>query len=103
MGYDIISILRCQHYIMVSYVVSIGIFAFEICPGGAEADLRSEHLYKVETPARVSAGLLNAYVWGETGEAPPAADKASLFRGSGTIGGPDRDGNRQAATVSKGS
>ena len=36
---------------------------------------------------------------GESGEAPPAADKANRFRGSGTIGGPDRAGNRKAATV----
>ena len=28
---------------------------------------------------------------GETGEAPPAAEKASRFRGSGAIGGPVRD------------
>ena len=28
---------------------------------------------------------------GETGEAPPAAEKASRFRGSGAIGGPARD------------
>ena len=27
---------------------------------------------------------------GETGEAPPAADEASLFRGSGAIGGPEK-------------
>ena len=36
---------------------------------------------------------------GETGEAPPAAEKASRFRGSGAIGGPARPGNRFAATV----
>ena len=36
---------------------------------------------------------------GETGEAPPAAEAASLFRGSGTIGGPNGAGNRIAATV----
>jgi len=36
---------------------------------------------------------------GETGEAPPVADKASLFRGSGTIGGHEVAGNRNAATV----
>ena len=36
---------------------------------------------------------------GETGEAPPAAETASLFRGSGTIGGPNGAGNRIAATV----
>ena len=35
----------------------------------------------------------------EIGEAPPAADEASRFRGSGTIGAPDRRGNRNAATV----
>ena len=28
---------------------------------------------------------------GENGEAPPAAEKASRFRGSGAIGGPARD------------
>ena len=38
---------------------------------------------------------------GETGEAPPAADEASLFRGSGAIGGPKGAGNRIAATVLK--
>ena len=38
---------------------------------------------------------------GETGEAPPAADEASLFRGSGAIGGPKGAGNRNAATVLK--
>ena len=38
---------------------------------------------------------------GETGEAPPAADEASLFRGSGAIGGPKGAGNRSAATVLK--
>ena len=37
----------------------------------------------------------------ETGEAPPAAETASLFRGSGTIGGPNGAGNRLAATVDK--
>jgi len=35
----------------------------------------------------------------ETGEALPGAEQASLFRGSGAIGGPDGDGNRNAATV----
>ena len=35
----------------------------------------------------------------ETAEAPPAADGARLFRGSGTIGGADSAGNRIAATV----
>ncbi len=35
----------------------------------------------------------------ETAEAPPAADEARLFRGSGTIGGADSAGNRIAATV----
>ena len=35
----------------------------------------------------------------EIGEAPPAADEASQFRGSGTIGTPDGRGNRNAATV----
>ena len=38
---------------------------------------------------------------GETGEAPPVADEASLFRGSGAIGGPKGAGNRNAATVLK--
>ena len=33
------------------------------------------------------------------GEAPPAADEASQFRGSGTIGTPNGRGNRNAATV----
>ena len=36
---------------------------------------------------------------GETGNAPPVADAASLFRGSGTIGGHEVAGNRFAATV----
>ena len=36
---------------------------------------------------------------GETDEAPPVADEASLFRGSGAIGGPKGAGNRNAATV----
>ena len=35
----------------------------------------------------------------ETAEAPPAADKARLFRGSGTIGEYEVSGNRHAATV----
>ena len=35
----------------------------------------------------------------ETAEAPPAADVARLFRGSGVIGGPFRAGNHNAATV----
>jgi hypothetical protein len=35
----------------------------------------------------------------EIGEAPPAADEASQFRGSGTIGAPNGRGNRNAATV----
>ena len=39
---------------------------------------------------------------GETGEAPPAAGKASLFRGSGTVGRRKTAGNRIAATVGKG-
>ena len=38
---------------------------------------------------------------GETGEAPPAADEASLFRGSGAIGSPKGAGNRNAAAVLK--
>ena len=38
----------------------------------------------------------------ESGEAPPAAEKASRFRGSGAIGGPEGAGNRNAATVCKG-
>ena len=39
---------------------------------------------------------------GETAEAPPVADEARLFRGSGAISGPSRAGNRNAATVDKG-
>ena len=39
--------------------------------------------------------------WGETGKTPPVADEASLFRGSGAIGGPEGAGNRNAATVLK--
>ena len=35
----------------------------------------------------------------EIGEVPPAADEASRFRGSGTIGAPNGRGNRNAATV----
>jgi len=35
----------------------------------------------------------------EIDEAPPVADKASRFRGSGTIGAPEGRGNRSAATV----
>jgi hypothetical protein len=35
----------------------------------------------------------------EIGEAPPAADEASQFRGSSTIGTPNGRGNRNAATV----
>ena len=35
----------------------------------------------------------------EIGEAPPVADEASQFRGSGTIGTPNGRGNRNAATV----
>ena len=41
---------------------------------------------------------------GETGEAPPAAEKASRFRGSGAIGGLARDREslcRDGAAVSK--
>ena len=38
-------------------------------------------------------------VTGETAEAPPVADEARLFRGSGTIGGHEMSGNRRAATV----
>ena len=34
-------------------------------------------------------------------EAPPVAEQASLFRGSGAIGGHEMPGNRNAATVSK--
>ncbi|MBR2081082.1 MAG: hypothetical protein IJ980_05565 [Oscillospiraceae bacterium] len=37
----------------------------------------------------------------ETTEAPPVADKARLFRGSGTIGGHEVSANRHAATVFK--
>ena len=37
----------------------------------------------------------------EIGEAPPVADKASRFRGSGTIGAPEGGGNRNAATVTR--
>ena len=37
----------------------------------------------------------------ETAEAPPVADEARLFRGSGTIGGHEVHGNRYAATVVK--
>ena len=35
----------------------------------------------------------------ETAETPPVAEKVRLFRGSGAIGGPNRAGNRNAATV----
>ena len=35
----------------------------------------------------------------EIGEVPPAADEASRFRGSGTIGAPNGRGNRNAETV----
>jgi len=42
-------------------------------------------------------------VRGEIAEAPPAADKARRFRGSGTIGSHEVAGNRIAATVGKGS
>jgi len=35
----------------------------------------------------------------EIGEAPPAADEANRFRCSGTIGCPERAGNRNAAAV----
>lgn len=35
----------------------------------------------------------------EIGEAPPVAEEASQFRGSGTIGTPNGRGNRNAATV----
>jgi len=38
---------------------------------------------------------------GETAEAPPVAEKARRFRGSGTIGGHKVAGNRIAATVGK--
>ena len=41
---------------------------------------------------------------GENGEAPPAAEKASRFRGSGAIGGPARDREslrRDGAAVSE--
>ena len=85
------------------------------------ADLRSEHTYINSKDARAFfEGLLNAYVWEESAEAPPAADKATApagafrsatdrraalsaemrFRGSGTIGGPIGYGNRNASTVS---
>ena len=37
---------------------------------------------------------------GETAEMPPAEEKVRLFRGSGAIGGPNRAGNCNAATVS---
>ena len=37
---------------------------------------------------------------GESGVAPPAAEKANRFRGSGTISGPSGAGDRIAATVS---
>ena len=43
----------------------------------------------------------NAPLAVETTEAPPVADKARLFRGSGTIGGHEGLGNRFAATVFK--
>nr|WP_326215001.1 hypothetical protein [uncultured Oscillibacter sp.] len=36
---------------------------------------------------------------GESGDAPPVAGEASRFRGSGAIGGPNGDGDRNAATV----
>ena len=36
---------------------------------------------------------------GESGEAPPAAEKANRFRGSGTISGPCGAADRIAATV----
>ena len=38
---------------------------------------------------------------GITAEAPPVADEARLFRGSGTIGGHEVRGNRYAATVAE--
>ncbi|MDY3282706.1 hypothetical protein, partial [Dysosmobacter sp.] len=36
---------------------------------------------------------------GESGEAPPVAEKANRFRGCGTISGPGGAGDRIAATV----
>ena len=52
------------------------------------------------TSARaIGRGSLAVRGRGETGEAPPAAEQASRFRGSSAICGPVRAGNRIAATV----
>ncbi len=48
-----------------------------------------------------SVAIGDTYLLEETAEAPPVADKARLFRGSGTIGGGEAPGNRYAATVSR--
>ncbi|MCI6568112.1 MAG: hypothetical protein MSF32_04320, partial [Dysosmobacter sp.] len=54
----------------------------------------------VEKPClKEKSPFLQGEYEGETGEAPPAAEKASRFRGSGAIGGQEGAGNRKAATV----
>lgn len=49
-------------------------------------------------PRAVGAHASDRRHW-ETAETPPVAEKVRLFRGSGAIGGPNRAGNRNAATV----
>ncbi|MCI6568682.1 MAG: hypothetical protein MSF32_07245, partial [Dysosmobacter sp.] len=62
----------------------------------AELPFRGSQL--VEKPClKEKSPFLQGEYEGETGEAPPAAEKASRFRGSGAIGGPEGAGNRKAA------
>ena len=56
-------------------------------------------LLRASASRRASGVYKNQRYAKETGEAPPAAEKASRFRGSGAIGGPEGAGNRNAATV----
>ena len=54
-------------------------------------------LQLVEKPClKEKSPFLQGEYEGETGEAPPAAEKASRFRGSGAIGGPKRGRESQS-------
>ena len=66
------------------------------CPCEA---IRLLYVAKIPRPARPGGAHTSDRRHWETAEAPPVAEKARLFRGSGAIGGPNRAGNRNAAAV----
>ena len=80
-------------------------FSRQPASGNCEAGIQNRLdllLFPLPLPFPIPGGVVQnrgpagPLVWsfqggpGETGEAPPAADEASLFRGSGAIGGPEK-------------